>query len=446
GSAHRYPVTTLALASQRGAWRCMTSGYGTALSNKRLYEVQNLRDQLEEADLRVQQAVIREQVLTEGLQIREHRIAQLETKQIELTARWENEVRERENTVADLTLAQKADAEELARLKVEVEQLHVELERARDASRQAEDRCRILEERLAEVEDKAQAGQEAREANELEEAQRAAAEAKAVADELRQQLEDLKEARESTLEELEAVRKSAVEATRQKFERAREEAAKERERSDISLANRSAMEISRDFLRLSAKGDESALYDLSRAVAKLTPIESVRGVCLNLWEKGYEVAAEELAGRVGKERSIQSLQIFLSSLVQQDSSRVASNLAEISLAQFAWFRDSTEVSLLMSILKKSGLPSWALHIQMECAARRSPGKLAELLRDMDPVEVPIMIEVISQSRATADIPPLLFCMEDLGLDLYIKSLLSRISQLGRHDSAMILEAWELAKD
>ncbi|MEU6822171.1 hypothetical protein ABZ921_16210 [Streptomyces atriruber] len=184
-------------------------------SNRRLHEVQILQDRLEDADLQAQQAGIREKVLLEGLQTREHRISQLESRHVELTSRWERDARERDSLKAELQLASTSQTEELEQLKIEVNQLRQELEEARELSEQAERKCQRLEQQLSEAEERAQAGQEAREASSLEAAQQEAESARNVADKLRRQLHDLLAQQESA--------RASVEETLQRKQEAREE-------------------------------------------------------------------------------------------------------------------------------------------------------------------------------------------------------------------------------
>ncbi|MGC5041385.1 hypothetical protein ACPXCS_38285 [Streptomyces sp. DT190] len=404
-------------------------------SNKKQHEVQVLQDQLEEADVRVQQAAIREQVLMEGLQMREQRIAQLEVRQNELTARWESEVREREKLTAALTLSQDRDIAELARLKAEVEQLKEELREAQTASREAEERCQTLEVRLAEAEERAQAGREAREATELEEAHRAAAEAKAVADELRQQLEKISAEREAT--------RGRMRLTKEELEK---QFAEERERESQELANRDLDELLRDFLRLTAKGDESGLYKLTLAVARHASLEDIREIGLELWRRGYEIAADDLSGSVGGERDVQSVRQFVSLMFDENTSRSASALVERALSQFAWFRDAQDVLNLINELKGEELDTWVLHIQSECAIRRDPRLLAELLSQADDSTTEALLEEVITSRGVADIPPLLASMESAHLSEQVSTVVGLLAELRHREAESILEAWELTKE
>ncbi|WP_330469346.1 hypothetical protein OG547_35630 (plasmid) [Streptomyces longwoodensis] len=404
-------------------------------SNKRLYEVQRLQDQLEDADLRVQQASIREQVLLEGLHMREQRIAQLETKQVEIAARLQHEFELRESIGAELTRAQESHSQELERLRAEVEQLRGALELAKQASDQAEERCRQLENRLIEAEEKARAGQEAREASELQAAQRAAAEARALADELRQKLDDLQN-------EVRAPRSTVTERMKATVEVARQQA----EKKKAYYASAPPEEIARELIRRHAMDGDIGVHDLALSVAALAPVEVVLRVCKILWEKGYTEMSEDLAGDVTSRESLDSVADFLVLVGSRDTSRFASTLILRVVNQFAWFRSSPDVPRLMSTLKNRGWDAWSSQIQEECAIRRDPDRLAELLSIMDDADKGEMLTAICNSRSAPDIPALLSHMTKAELGDDVQSILAQIADVRPNDHSSIIEAWELVNE
>ncbi|MFJ2596206.1 helix-turn-helix domain-containing protein [Streptomyces erythrochromogenes] len=405
------------------------------VSNKRLHEVQTLQDQLEEADARVQQAAIREQVLMEGLQLREQRIAELETRHVELSARRDKEIREREGTVAELALARETDSDELARLKSEVDQLRAELQRAKESSAVAEERCRTLEERLAAAEEQARAGHEAMESDKLEEAQRSADEAKALAEELRQQIADLKAAAEPAPPRP----RNADEYLQSLEERAREKAQQ--------LAGRPPELNVRDLIRFSVKGHNTQRYELAVALAKWSAPETVRGICQGLWDKGFSTVAQELAGHTAVEMSLADLRVLLPLLLEDgENGRQGRQLTDGALYHFAYFRSSSEVITFVRMLSEAGWTPWVNQIDTNCAQDRTADRLAELLRDLDPEAAYALIEMIVRLRRSRDIPGLLLQMEALELDAYLERLLSRLSEQRPDEYEGFLEAMELAKE
>ncbi|MFE7187445.1 helix-turn-helix domain-containing protein [Streptomyces erythrochromogenes] len=407
------------------------------VSNKRLHEVQTLQDQLEEADARVQQAAIREQVLMEGLQLREQRIAELETRHVELSARRDKEIREREGTVAELALARETDSDELARLKSEVDQLRVELHRAKESSAAAEERCRTLEERLAAAEEQAQAGREAMDSDKLEEAQRSAEEAKALADELREQLDELK-ARQAAPPPRKAAH-AADEYLRGREDRGRESAQK--------LAGRPVAVNTRELIRFSVKGDLTQGYSLGVAIARWSAPDTVHEICRALREKGYPSLASELAGHAAAEMSLPPLLAFLSLLLDEDGGgRRGRDMVGRALYNFSYFREAPEIIAFMGMLGEAEWAPWVLEIKNNCAKDRKGVRLAELLRELDPEAAHGLIGLIVDLRRTKDVPALLVQMEALRLDAYLEELLSRLSKQRPDEYPALLDAMELARE
>ncbi|MFE5679197.1 helix-turn-helix domain-containing protein [Streptomyces erythrochromogenes] len=412
------------------------------VSNKRLHEVQTLQDQLEEADARVQQAAIREQVLMEGLQLREQRIAELETRHVELSARRDKEIREREGAVAELALARETDSDELARLKSEVDQLRVELQRAKESSAAAEERCRTLEERLAAAEEQAQAGREAMESDKLEEAQRSAEEARALAEELRHEIADLKAANlaSSRFRSTSGAASDAGEYLLDLEERERQKAQQ--------LAGRPAEVNIRELIRSSVKGETTQEYTLAVALAKWSTPETVREICQGLQEKGHP--ANTLLAHTAASMSLPQLRVLLALLLEDgkdgEDGRRGRDLVSGALYHFAYFRDAPEVVTFMRQLSEAGWAPWVNQINANCAKERKGDKLAELLRELDPDESYAMIETIVHVRRTKDIPALLLRMEALGLDAYLQRLLSRLRDLRPGEYDGLLATTELAKD
>ncbi|MFI6377448.1 hypothetical protein [Streptomyces sp. NPDC050546] len=395
--------------------------------------MQQLQDQLEYADLRAQQATIREQVLMEGLQLREQRIAQLEIKQLELTTRWENETRQREVLARELSLTEDSYTEELERLKAEVEQLRSDLQRANEESQQAEARCQLLEERLSEAEERAQAGQEAREASELEAANRAAAEARAVADDLRQQLEALQVSRDSQQYDPAQAAAEANERDRQVKE--------ERRRYILETEPE---DMAREMMRLHAREGDLGAYEMGMTIGRWTPGESVQELCTILWEKNYRELAVDIAGYVSEREDLESLADFLVLVGGQDVGRMANSFVGRALSRVAWFRNSEDIPTFVSILKERGWVAWASQIEEECASRRDADKLAELISVMSIEDRASMLTSVAENRSTPDIPALLSQMSSIDLVEEVQSILNQIQEIRPTDHPFILEAWDLA--
>lgn len=123
-------------------------------TNRSRWELQNLRDQLADADRRRQQAEVRAEALTEVLLARKQRIAELELEQRQLAVSMSVE---RDGSGAEVELLRDEQQRlrgERDRLKEEVARLQGELEHARRQALEAERRCEDLEHQL-------QAGEEA---------------------------------------------------------------------------------------------------------------------------------------------------------------------------------------------------------------------------------------------------------------------------------------------
>ncbi|MEU9789569.1 FxSxx-COOH system tetratricopeptide repeat protein [Streptomyces sparsogenes] len=123
-------------------------------TNRTRWELQNLRDQLADADRRRQQAEVRAEALTEALQARKQRIAEMEVEQRRLAVAMSVERDGRGSEVELLRDERERLRGERDRLKEEVARLQDELDQARRQALEAERRCEELEHQL-------QAGEEA---------------------------------------------------------------------------------------------------------------------------------------------------------------------------------------------------------------------------------------------------------------------------------------------
>ncbi|MER6144783.1 FxSxx-COOH system tetratricopeptide repeat protein [Streptomyces sparsogenes] len=123
-------------------------------TNRTRWELQNLRDQLADADRRRQQAEVRAEALTEALQARKQRIAEMEVEQRRLAVAMSVERDGRGTEVELLRDERERLRGERDRLKEEVARLQHELDQARRQALEAERRCEELEHQL-------QAGEEA---------------------------------------------------------------------------------------------------------------------------------------------------------------------------------------------------------------------------------------------------------------------------------------------
>ncbi|MEK8172573.1 hypothetical protein NKH77_35435 [Streptomyces sp. M19] len=124
-------------------------------TNKVGWELQNLRDQLTEADRHRQQAEVRAEALTEALLVRKHRIAEMEAEQRRHAV---SEAAERAAREGELTRSYEEREQlraERDRLREEVALLQAELDRERQRALDAERRCTALENQLETAEEAA---------------------------------------------------------------------------------------------------------------------------------------------------------------------------------------------------------------------------------------------------------------------------------------------------
>ncbi|MBM9438723.1 coiled-coil domain-containing protein [Actinacidiphila bryophytorum] len=157
-----------------------------------MYKVQILQDQLEETDRDQQRARIREQALIEAVQIRQRRIAELETAQLELGSRAQEERKQWIQTADEFQKEQKDLRSEIQRLQGEIEYLKEELGETRSEKSNLEAKCVELEERLAVAEASADSGTESRDLDSLERAQKEAEDAKTELNALKEELARLR--------------------------------------------------------------------------------------------------------------------------------------------------------------------------------------------------------------------------------------------------------------
>ncbi|MFE0383680.1 hypothetical protein ACFW1F_06275 [Streptomyces bungoensis] len=374
----------------------------------------------------------------EGLQLREARIAQLEVKQAEITARWQEEKGELGQHLTAITLRHESTIDELERLKLEVEQLRQDLALAREATKQAEEKCSELEEKLVEAEERAQAGEEAREASALERARSMAEEAKAVADDLRRKLE----AKESVTSS------KAASVSSDQFDLMEELARQQRRREEIfsKVASCPTGEIVHDLLRASARGDGGSELDLLAAVAQVAPLGNVELICWELIEKDYGALADNIAGNIARERSIEEVSDFVKMIGATNVSREASGLVSHILRNFAWTRSPVEdIPLLTQRLRDENWDAWALTVEEECAIWRPPQELVKLLKILDNKTQTDILETVAGSRSIKDIPALFMSMEQQDESELIPLLLNLLRTYREDKVQGVLDAWEIAK-
>ncbi|MER8221295.1 hypothetical protein ABTZ58_12015 [Streptomyces sp. NPDC094143] len=399
-------------------------------TNKKLFELQEIQDQLEAADFRSQQAELRERVLTEALYTRERRIAELETKHLEMAAHWERDIESREAEISRLSASHNTNTEELARLKSEVGRLRIELNNAKEESHRAEQRCRLLEKRLEKAEESAQAGQEAKDASELEAARRAASEISSILDAMREELAVLRSERDAKVTQ----RQDETVQTNFTID----------EIVTTGKVELESSELVRELIRLDAHDAKEDIVILSRHLARQSSKERLFEICWGLIDRGYDEVAERLAAHIGVEQDLDSLIHFLQSVGAKDVSRSASSLVEHALTEFAWARSSEDVQPFIEALNEAGWVSWALLVEDECAVRRPSNALIDLLILLEEQQGREMLERIAEARPATDIPPLIINMKQRGLESFAAPLLKLVAEKRPPTHSDVLHALEIA--
>ncbi|MET7935266.1 FxSxx-COOH system tetratricopeptide repeat protein [Streptomyces sp. NPDC005322] len=122
-------------------------------TNRAGWELQKLRDQLADADRERQQAEVRAEALTEALQARKQRIAEMEVEQRRIAVAVSAE-RDDHRAEAERLKGEQEDLRtERDRLREEVARLQYELGQAKRQALEAEERCEALEHQLQAGED-----------------------------------------------------------------------------------------------------------------------------------------------------------------------------------------------------------------------------------------------------------------------------------------------------
>ncbi|RZB18352.1 response regulator [Streptomyces sp. F001] len=129
------------------------------VSNAPAHAILLLQDQLAEADREARSAIVERQVLTEALQERQRRIAELQVQISYVEADRNRQVRELTAEVEDYQ-TQFADlASERDRLMSTIRQLERQLQEANRRNLQAEQRCELLERQLAAIDEEGASGE-----------------------------------------------------------------------------------------------------------------------------------------------------------------------------------------------------------------------------------------------------------------------------------------------
>lgn len=367
-------------------------------SNKNLYQVQVLQDRLAEADKEHKLAELREKTLLEAMQLRQHRISQLTSDNLEINSSLLEE-REKSKRLEGELLQLLPDADELSRLRDEVRELKEQLNRAHELSEQAEARCQELEEQLQAAEEVAQAGREAREQEELQAALQEAAEAKAQADELRELLERIKE-------EASPLQPTVVTMTPKR----RTESAIRKKTFRERFAHKPVSEIASSLVKLDLSEDSAESHTASRDIAINYPVSKVGDLIVETSRLSEGLARALLMGfgdNRSPEEAISLIRDFGTEIVDRRS-----NLASQVVLWFAWERPAPDIFRLVALLREEGWNELATGCLASAAQHQQPGPLVELINRASPSDRKELIAFTASSRTPEKIVPLVARMRE----------------------------------
>jgi CheY-like chemotaxis protein len=128
-------------------------------SNAPMHAMQLLQDQLAEADREARAATLQQQILTEALQERQRRVAELQVQLSQAEAFRSQQVREAATDIELYRTDYATLAAERDQLKATIRQLKIQLEEANRRHLESEQRCELLERQLATVEEKSATGE-----------------------------------------------------------------------------------------------------------------------------------------------------------------------------------------------------------------------------------------------------------------------------------------------
>ncbi|MEV8065968.1 helix-turn-helix domain-containing protein [Streptomyces sp. NPDC085995] len=370
---------------QQGALEVIRRLHRSALqaSNKHLYAVQTLQDQLAEADKEHKRAELREKTLLEAVEVRQHRIAELELETLELNSSLLEE-RDRSAILLHQLEHTAPREEELATLREEVQELKEQLARAQEQSEQAEARCEELEQQLREAEEAAGAGKDVRDQEELEAALREAAEARSLADRLREELEEVR-GESKSMESRPSRPKMPKPTTPTPGE---------------LLAARAATlpveEVAANLVKLDL-ADDIEEYKASLEIANSFPPAKLGTLVLAL-DKVSSSTARNFLLTVCTARSPEDIFILMRDYGHHTVDR-DSNLASDTVNWFTRRRTWPEVRSLMNLLREAGLEELAQQCIVETGSNQGNTHLMESLRQSSAAERETLLQSVAQRRS-----------------------------------------------
>ncbi|MFJ2645859.1 hypothetical protein ACIO1C_03870 [Streptomyces sp. NPDC087420] len=354
------------------------------VSNRSLYTVQTLQDQLEQADREQRQAGLREQALLEALQARQHRIADLEVSMRELEGAGAAQLSAEREVVRKLERSTESAQDEVERLREEVEMLQQQLAVARDLVVVAEDRCVALESQLEAAEASAETGNDSRESDALNIALQDAADAISRAEELQQEV--------NRLRDTETLRRTARRTPQPKPE-------------EIQLPVNELVPL---LVKEAALEDGPGSQKLRRLVAQHRSAADVGAILKELKEKQHD---SDITGMISvtfaQTRTPREVFELVSHLGWGFLTADGVDLPDSILTWFAWEANTSKAEELLELVEAIPSDEPARVIIQAIAERKGPVELRELIEASEASRKVDIIIAAARRRDVNKIPGLL---------------------------------------
>ncbi|MCJ0867858.1 hypothetical protein [Streptomyces sp. AP-93] len=380
--------------------------------NRGRYEVQNLQDQLEQADRVHRQANLREQALLEALQSRQRRIAELEMRQQEIEASRERESLESSATLARLEASAESNTQEINRLRQEIADLQLQLDLAKEGAAESEARCVNLEQRLEEAEARADSGSESRINEELDNALQQVTEARAEAERLRRLVEEMRDRRHETVTQSRRY--------------------KDKKPEEVSvLISTPPKALAGQLLQLSATWEETEYCSLLRDIGLRYPAESVVELTRELEGSEQSDAARKVLVSSAERNTADVLAISVGWGSEYSSDGLIRNGHSV-ISWHVWDRPSSCFTQMIEAIRDSpAINSGELEevAFASAAANQSSAGFAEIIAELSPDDRVALARAAGAHRDPSKIAGLVIRLTESGRLESVDEILNEMVQV-----------------
>uniref|UniRef100_A0AAU2JQC4 Uncharacterized protein n=1 Tax=Streptomyces sp. NBC_00049 TaxID=2903617 RepID=A0AAU2JQC4_9ACTN len=351
------------------------------VSNRGLYELQTLQDQLEQADREQRQAGIREQALLEALQARQQRIADLEITLHEIEGAGAARQAEQRELVLLLEGRDETAREEIERLREEVDELRNQLAAARELVEAAEERCVTLESQLEMAEIDTESGQELRDAESLHLARQDAAEANDRAARLQEELNDVR-------------RLTAPQP--------------QPPRRDIpAVLDLDPAQLCKALQRVAATGSETEWRSLALSIGEHYPTADTAQLVRELKDINDQIISMAVCSHFSSKRGAQDVFDLIDDLGWGFLAVGGASLWRRIITWFTWEARLLEIQKMLYLTDQAPVPEVTIEIFNAAAGERSPEIVMALLERADYERRQMLVGSIAARREVYKIPSLL---------------------------------------